>query len=465
MARKPPSPKLPDQLPPHDLPSEIGIIGILLTCGELADEVIGKIPSADWFYDVRTKTVFNAVTKMRKHKMRVDTMTVMAALKRIGKLDEIGGYNWLFECGNSFPTSAHLEYYLDDLAMKWRDREVLKLCARTSEQIMNCGLLTTMETIERFKRDASEIPLHVNGNTRTLKDAVLDLQTMLESRIGSNGKLLGLPTGFERLDLATNGMKANELWVVAARPSCGKTAWLCTVAIHLAINLGIPVMFFSHEMSIDQIVFRMASMVSGVSMARSVAGCLDQDEINAMANAMSKLAASRTLRLIEAGGWTVQRMAAEIQAFKELDGIQAAFVDYIQIVAPDNPRENRNNQVGQVTRGLKIMAGEFRMPVITAAQINRDSDRENRAPRMSDLRESGNIECDADSIFILHSTKDDNEDARVIRTKCIIAKQRNGPKKTLSLMFDKERTMFFNPVGAEPDEPKETEDRKMPYKD
>jgi replicative DNA helicase len=443
-----------DRLPPHSIEAEQGVLGcVLLSPRECMGQCIEKLKAGmEVFYDLRHQTIFTAIAEMYDGTEAIDVITLQQHLKNKQLLDEVGGIAYLSSLPDVVPSSANLEYYLDIVLEKWLLRKMITTCTDVISRVYtNEGEVDAlMDEVERDVLRISES--RVQGKTNAIKDLVKKAINTIEDFHQRQGMLTGVGTGFTDLDKMTSGLHAGEMIVIAARPSMGKTSLAMNIAEHVAIEQKLPVGVFSLEMTADSLVLRMLCSRSRVNMRNVRDGFLAERDFPKLTGAAGKLA-NAPLFIDDSSGLSILQLRAKARRMHQQYGIKLFVIDYLQLLHSTARRaENRQQEIADISNGIKALAKELEVPVIVLSQLNREIEREKgRPPRMSDLRESGSIEQDADLVGLLYKPKSGEDDDGVpspdeeaVAVNLLIAKQRNGPTGDVHLTFLKPYTRFEN---------------------
>ena len=433
--------------------AEKGVLSsILLAPKDVIGLAIETGVKRESFYIPAHGEIFEALLELWNANKPIDFITIAQFLRDRNKLDQVGGPAFLNELFVYLPTAASAGYYIEILLEKFTLREIIKVCTEYSsrsyeEQDDPAGLLDEVETRifeiakDRFKDKAA-------GMKDMVMKAIGDIQKLYDNR----GKITGLATGFKKLDQMTDGLHGAEIFVIAARPSMGKTALAMNMAEHIAVDLGQPVAVFSLEMSSQQLVQRFLCSLARVNLANIRNGFLSERDFPALMAGAAKLAAAKVF-IDDTSGLSILELRAKARRMKSQHNIQAIFIDYLQLVRSTSRRaqDNRQLEIAEISAGLKALAKELNIPIVVLAQLNRNP--ESRTgdskgkPRLSDLRESGSIEQDADIVALLvreeyYADTDEAKEELAGKATLIIAKQRNGPIGDVPLTFLKEFTRF-----------------------
>jgi replicative DNA helicase len=451
--RKPTTPDAPkvDRLPPHSPEAEQGVLGcVLLSPNDCMGECIEKFKDgAEAFYDLRHQTIFSALAEMYDAREGIDVITLQQRLKNKQLLDEVGGLTYLASLPDTVPSSANLSYYLDIVQEKYLLRKMIHTCTEVVSRVYDYeGQVETL--LDEIERDVLRISeSRVQGQASTIKDLVKKAISTIEDFHQRQGVLTGVGTGFADLDKLTSGLHAGEMIVIAARPSMGKTSLAMNVAEHVAIDLRLPVGVFSLEMNADSLVLRMLCSRSRVNLRNVRDGFLAERDFPKLTGAAGKLAGA-PLFIDDSSALSILQLRAKARRMFQQYGIKLFVIDYLQLLHSTARRaENRQQEIADISSGIKALAKELKVPIIVLSQLNRELEREkNRKPRLSDLRESGAIEQDADVVGLLYKPSSEDEEGssgpeeEAVPVNLLLAKQRNGPTGDVNLTFLKPYTRF-----------------------
>jgi replicative DNA helicase len=443
-----------DRLPPHSPEAEQGVLGcILLSPNDCIGECIEKLKGAEEaFYDLRHQTIFRALTSMYDKREAIDIITLQQRLKDEQLLEQVGGIAFLSALADTVPSAANLSYYLDIVREKFLLRKVIRVCTEAvAEAYQYQGkvepLLDKVEAeVLRINESIAQIGM------LPIKELVRNAIATIEDFHQRQGMLTGIGTGFQDLDKMTTGLHGGEMIVIAARPSVGKTSLAMNIAEHVAIDLRIPVGVFSLEMSSSSLVLRMLCSRSRVNLRNVREGFLAERDFPKLTGAAGKLAAA-PLFIDDTSGLSILQLRAGARRMHQQHKVKLFVIDYLQLLHSTSARaENRQQEIADISAGLKGLAKELDVPVIVLSQLNREPEKRERGaePRLSDLRESGSIEQDADLVGLLYrpGKGDDDEsggsqaEEEALPVNLLIAKQRNGPTGEVRLTFLKPYTRF-----------------------
>jgi len=437
-----------DKYLPHNFLAEKMILSCLLINSE-AIEITTKTISIDVFYFKNHQEIYRSIIFMYKKNIPIDILTLLTFLQDNGLLQKIGGVKILIELLSQIPNLVYLEDYLRLVKDKYIRRSLIKLGYET----INSSYITSL-SLESILNDLENRLFHLTNEIQIRKlssSAELVNNIFLELKAKSlNPKLSGATSGFYDLDALTQGFQKSDLIIIAGRPSMGKTALSLNIASNLIKHSKLPVLFFSLEMSKEQIMYRLLSMETNINQMRLKSGKLYQNDWIKL-NKMIKIISKFPLFIDDTFDLSVQDIKSKIKTILfEQNKLGLVIIDYIQLMQNTKLKnENRVQELSQITRSLKTIAREFDIPIIGLSQLSRNvENRVDKKPILSDLRESGSIEQDADLVLMLYksninrSSKYDSQTSQLI--ELIVAKQRNGPTGSIKLKFDQERTKFFN---------------------
>ena len=441
-----------DRLPPHSPEAEQGVLGcILLSPNDCMGQCIEKFKDGEEiFYDLRHQTIYKTLTEMYDSREAIDVITLQQRLKDKQLLEQVGGFAYLSMLPDTVPSAANLTYYLDIVQEKFLLRKMIRVCTEVVGRVYDYEgeVDALMDEVERDILRISES--RVQGHTNTIKDLVKKAINTIEDFHTRQGMLTGVGTGFADLDKMTSGLHAGEMIVVAARPSMGKTSLAMNIAEYVAIEQKLPVGVFSLEMTSESLVLRMLCSRSRVNLRNVRDGFLAERDFPKLTGSAGKLA-NAPLFIDDSSSLSILQLRAKARRMHQQFGIKLFVVDYLQLLHSTSRRaENRQQEIADISNGIKALAKELEVPIIVLSQLNRELEREkNRKPRLSDLRESGAIEQDADVVGLLYkpSSGDDDEGAPAaeedaVPINLLIAKQRNGPTGDVNLTFLKSYTRF-----------------------
>jgi replicative DNA helicase len=429
-------------MPVHDPTAERAVLGSMLRDNGVIDEVV-LILRKEHFYADAHQTVFDGIVALYHSGRPSDLVTMGNLLRDQNQIDNIGGYAYLGELWDASPTAANAKHYAEIVLEKYLAREAMRLGGEVVQDASQ-GRPT-----QELLREANEqiLKLAEEGTAGQVKPLSEGLRLACDEidqwHASSQEGITGLATGFVDLDELTCGLRKSELIVLAARPSIGKTALALNMTRHIAVEQNLPLFFASLEQSQTELAHRLLCCQGRVDGRHVRAGCLNREEKVRLPEAREILDRAKVF-VDDQASQDMLRICANARLLKQRHDIAAIFLDYLQLVSPENRRAPRQEQVAATTRRLKVLARELAIPVVALSQLNRKpEERADDRPMLSDLRESGAIEQDADTVLLLYHQGDDATTAAV-RTGVIVAKQRSGPTGEITLVFSKSLMRFEN---------------------
>ncbi|MEY3673694.1 MAG: Replicative helicase [Pseudomonadota bacterium] len=445
------------RIPPHSLEAEASVLGGLLLDNSAWDRV-GDLLSDSDFYRYEHRLVFTAVSTLVNANRAADVITVFENLQSLGKAEEIGGLAYLNSLAQYVPSSANIRRYAEIV----RERAILRKLVSVSDEIATTALNTNGRPVPTILDEAEQKIFNIGEEGSRMRQGfqsmgnlVVELLDRVEEMSQNPNDITGVPTGFFDLDRMTSGMQAGDLIVLAARPSMGKTALAINIAENVALKEGLPVAVFSMEMGASQLAIRIVGSIGRIDQGRLRTGKLQDEEWPRLAEAVERLR-TVSLSIDETPGLTPSELRASARRLARNCGkLGLVVVDYLQLMSGSSggDGDNRATELGEISRGLKMLAKELQCPVIALSQLNRGVEqRTDKRPMMSDLRESGAIEQDADVIMFIYRDDYYNKDSKEPGVaEIIIGKQRNGPTGTVKLTFLKPITKFESYAGGSTD--------------
>jgi replicative DNA helicase len=442
------------RVPPHSIEAEQSVLGGLLLDNAAYDRVIDLV-SAEDFYRFDHRLIFQSITKLVAGSKPADVITVFESLSLIGKAEEVGGLAYLNALAQNTPSAANIRRYAEIV----RDRGVLRKLITVSDEIAGDAFNPQGKEVKQML-DAAESKIFAIAEEGA-RGAVgfVDIQPLLArvveridelfSRDGSND-ITGVPTGMMDLDRMTSGLQQGDLIIVAGRPSMGKTAFSVNIGENVAIESGLPVAIFSMEMGGTQLAMRMLGSVGRIDQQRLKTGRLNEEDWPKLTHAIQKMNDAQIYIDETPALSSIELRSRSRRLARKCGQLGLIIVDYLQLMSANSPGENRATEISEISRNLKSLAKELNCPVIALSQLNRSLEqRPNRRPVMSDLRESGAIEQDADLILFIYRDEVYNPDSPDKGTaEIIIGKQRNGPIGQVRMTFLGQFTKFENYTGA-----------------
>jgi len=435
-----------DRLPPQSLDSEQAVLGALLVSGDGITRVIDLI-EPEYFYRKAHQVIYAAMLDLFDNNEPIDIVTVSQYLKDEGKLEGVGGRQYITDLSLAIATTANLEYYARIVQEKALLRHLIKAGTEIVSQCYE-------EPDADAAIDRAEHLIFSLAQKRSMQQLVHIKHIVetsfqkIEERYENRDSLSGVPSGFYDLDALTSGFQPSDLIIVAARPSMGKTALCLNIAQHVSVEHKIPVAIFSLEMSKEQLVSRMLCSEASIDANRLRTGHLHTNDWTHLAMAMGRLGEA-PIFIDDSALLNVLEIRAKARRLKaEMKGLGLIIVDYIQLLQGRKQTDNRVQEVSEISRSLKTLAREISVPVIALSQLSRAVEaRQNKRPMLSDLRESGSIEQDSDLVMFIYRDEYYNpESERRGEAEIIIAKQRNGPTGTVDLLYQASITRFLNKV-------------------
>lgn len=440
----------PERIPPQNIDAEQAVLGALFLEPEAFYRVADIIRPGD-FYQHGHRLIYEAAVRLQEDGEPVDLVTVTDRLRREGALEKVGGAAYVASLVEMVPTAANIEHYARIIEEKSLLRTLIFVAARISEMGYD-----EREAADRLVDQAEQMIMELGarrtpGSFVPLKDILAHALERIERTYHNKGRIAGLPTGFADLDRLCSGLQPTDLIILAARPSVGKTALALNIAYEVAARQGLPVALFSLEMGKEQLVNRLLCAEGRVDQNRLRTGNLRDEDWERLAGAAAQ-AESVPLFIDDTGGASLRDIRARAKRFQAERGLALVVIDYVQLIEPNKRAENRQQEIAQISRGLKELAKELDVPVLALSQLSRAVEqRQDKRPLLSDLRESGSLEQDADVVmFIYREELYNKETDRKAIAEIIVAKQRNGPTGRVELGFFKEFPRFF-PLRKEPE--------------
>lgn len=432
------------RIPPHSIEAEQSVLGALLLDKEAINTAVEHLKSDD-FYKEANREIYEAVLVLNNRNEPVDLITLSEELKRRDTLESIGGITYLANLSSSIATTANTKYYCDIV----EEKSILRRLIGSSNEIMGLAYDNSESVnviIEKAEKNIFDITqgAHRKGFF-PINEVLLTSFAQIEERAANKGQLTGITTGYADLDLKLSGLQKSDLVLLAARPSMGKTALGVNIATNASLKDNAKVALFSLEMSKEQLVQRIISSTAHVDLQKIISGNLVDDEWIQIVNAMAPLS-KMDIYIDDTAGISMMEMKAKCRRLKIEKGLDMIVVDYLQLMQMDGRAENRQQEISAISRGLKGLAKEMECPVLAISQLSRAPElRSDHRPILSDLRESGAIEQDADVVMFLYRDEYyDKESEKKSIAELIIAKHRNGPTGQIELVFKQEYTKFLN---------------------
>ena len=444
------------RLPPHSVEAEAAVLGGLLLDNSAFDRV-GDFLRADDFYRADHRQIFEAISRLVQSARPADVVTVFEALQSLGQAEDAGGLSYINSLAIETPSASNIRRYAEIV----RDRAILRKLISVSDNIATTALNPAGKETRQILDEAETQIFRIGEEGARGRQQAADFDQLLNNvvlridELANNpnpSDVTGVPSGFIDLDQKTAGMHGGDLIIVAGRPSMGKTSFALNVAEHVAIDQGLPIAVFSMEMGAEQLVLRMLCSVGRIDAQRLRTGRLHEDDWDRLTHATKRLKGVQAY-IDETPALNPLELRSRARRMSRIaGGLQLIVVDYIQLMSASSSGENRTTEISEITRSLKSLAKELNCPVIALSQLNRTVEkRTDKRPVMSDLRESGAIEQDADVILFIYRDevyRPDTPDKGV--AEIIIGKQRNGPIGTVRLTFQGQFTKFENHAPPAP---------------
>jgi replicative DNA helicase len=440
---------MPIRTLPNNLEAEESVLGACFL-SKYALQKASENLSVDSFYNEKNSKIYATLLSLMESATPIDLTTVTSELKKKNELNEVGGVEYLTEIVNFVPTASNVDYYIKTV----EESAILRRLINTAEEIATEGY-STDETVNEILDNSEKKILNIVKNRkasefRTIKDVLIKTQSDLERLSENKGEITGLATGWYDFDKLTTGLHPNEFIIIAARPAMGKTAFALNIATHVAMTQDKSVALFNLEMSAEQLAMRILSSLGQIEGFKLRTGNLMNQDWRRINEASSQLS-NTNLVIDDTPGITIGEIRAKCRRLASSEkGLSLVIIDYLQLISGGkNYGTNRQQEVSDISRSLKTLAMELQVPVIALSQLSRGVEaREDKRPLMSDLRESGSIEQDADIVAFLYRDDYYNKEARTDDnnsiSELIIGKHRNGPTATIELLFKKNTSTFLN---------------------
>ena len=446
-----------DRLPPHSIVAEAAVLGCILldpaaTFPEAQVQFVGK----EVFYDLRHQTIYEAMLLLAKMGKPVDVATLHEVLTVGGQLEAVGGLGYVASLPEETPSAANFEFYAATVIECWRLRRMLTVLVESVRQIFERGTEPVEQVLDRIEArvlEAGEFGQSVRGCVH-IKEHVLAVGDLLDKYQRGVGLIGGIRTGFGYLDKMIGGLGPGQMIVIGARPSVGKTSWAMNLVERIAVDQKKPCAIFSMEMGAQDITLRLMCARAHANFHHVHSGFMSQRDYELLAAAGGDIAPA-PIYIDDTPALRITELRARARRAFSRFGVRLIVIDYLQLMSSETNRgENREREVAQMSNGIKTLARELNVPVVVIAQLNREFDKEgNRKPRLSDLRDSGAIEQDADVVGLMYRERkpDDDEEAKdenVVNVNLHIAKQRNGPTGDVQFVFFRQEMRFEDRYGG-----------------
>jgi replicative DNA helicase len=438
-----------DKLPPQNIEAEQSVLGAIIFDNEALPKAL-EILSSDDFYKETHRRLYNAMCGLFEKNEPIDIVTLTDYLRRTDELEAVGGISYLSLLANSVPTSANIRYHAKIVREKALLRSLIQTATHITSRVYEDSL-DADEMVDYAERMIFDI---ADKRTKTsfasLKDVIKDTFKMIEHLYDKKEAITGVPSGFKDIDELTSGFQPGDLIIIGGRPGMGKTAFALNIAQHVAIDLKEPVAVFSLEMSKEQLAMRMLCSESMVNASHVRKGFISKQDWPKLTNAAGRLA-DAPIFIDDSSAITVLEVRAKARRLKmEHGGLSLVVVDYLQLMRSRGNFERREQEISEISRSLKALAKELKVPVVALSQLNRAVEqRGEKKPTLADLRESGAIEQDADVIMFIYRDEiyNKNNPSNKGKAEVILAKQRNGPTGTVNLTYLADSTRFVDFAG------------------
>ncbi|HLR21706.1 MAG TPA: replicative DNA helicase [Tissierellaceae bacterium] len=432
------------RIPPHNIDAEQSVLGAMILDKESINTAIETIRAEDFYKDANAE-IYKSMIDLYNKNEPVDLVTLSEELKRRGNLDNIGGITYLANLSSGVATTSNISYYCKIV----EEKSILRKLIKSSDEIMLRAYEDSEDVniiMEKAEKNIFDITQGAEREGFTpIDEVLLDSFAKIEEMAAGGGGLTGLATGFIDLDNSLSGLQGSDLILLAARPSMGKTALGLNIATNVALKEDASVGVFSLEMSKEQLVQRMIASTAHVDLQKIISGRLEEDEWLQIINSMGPLSQADVF-IDDTAGISLMEMTAKARRLKLEKGLDLIVIDYLQLMQMEGFNENRQQEISAISRGLKALAREIGCPIIALSQLSRAPElRTDHRPILSDLRESGAIEQDADVVLFLYRDEYYHEDSEKKNIgELIISKHRNGPTGSIELVWKKEFTKFLN---------------------
>ncbi len=431
-------------IPPHSLEAESAVLGSILINAQSMNKVV-EILEPEHFYSLQNQLIYEAICNLYNQNKPYDGLSLAEYFKSRNKLDDIGGIEYLGELGLDTVLSSNVEYYAQIIKENALKRRLINAGTMIIEEVFkNPDAATSLEIAEKTIFEVAQ--QKTNQDVQLITNLLMETVEQLEFRYNNKGSYTGVPSGYYDLDTMLAGFQKSDLIILAARPSMGKTAFALNIAQNISIVQKVPVMIFSLEMSAAQLTQRILCSEAEIDAQRARTGELNASEWDKIAEVMNKLHKAPIL-IDDSSGVTLSDIRAKARRIKtKYPDLGLIIIDYLQLIE-DKSTQDRNQAISSISRGLKSLARELNVPIISLSQLSRKvEDRTDKRPMLSDLRESGAIEQDADVVMFVHREEYYDRENPELKNKAqiIIAKQRNGPTGSVDLLFFGSTTKFKN---------------------
>src|SRR3989338_707015 len=433
------------RIPPQDIDAERAVLGSLLVRPGAIHEISDIITARSFYYD-KFGIIYDTMIELSLRSEPIDVLSVTNRLREKKRLDQVGGQAEVVDLAQAVPASTNVRYYAEIVQKKYVLRELIKAADNIAEMGFNESDKQIEEILEYAEKELLEMKSRPQSRQYIpIKNAMIDAWEHIEKLHEHKGGMRGIPTGFKDLDDLLSGLQQSDLIILAARPSVGKTTLALDIARNAALKHNQSTVVFSLEMSAHQLVNRMLAAEAQVNSWSLRTGAISKEsEFDQLQEALGRLS-SAPIFIDDQAGTNIVRMRSIIRRIRAEHGLGLVIVDYLQLMSPMKNYDSMVNQVTEISRGLKGIAKEFNVPVLALSQLSRAVESRGGRPRLSDLRDSGSIEQDADIVMFIHNEdKYKNKEERTNIIEILVDKHRNGPTGKIDLHFDEAKTTFLN---------------------
>ncbi|MBQ7969921.1 MAG: replicative DNA helicase [Treponema sp.] len=435
---------LSDKVPPHSIESEQAVLGAILLDWDSMSEVVTTL-KAEKFYSLQNQLIYEALFKLFTKNIKGDTLSLINKLTEDGKLEQAGGTAYIASLTDKVPSSENIEYYANVV----KDRATRRDLIKATSEIRSSAFELNQESnliLDQAEKKIFALAEHSEMSViHDVKNVMIQEIDLIEKRFKSKNQFTGVPTGFANLDSMTSGFQNSDLIILGARPSIGKTAMALSMMQHISLDRKIPCGFFSLEMSTELIGMRILAQESRVSMSKIRSGMIKIDEIQKIQDAAGRWFEA-PLYIVDTPNMRLLELRSMARRMVEKHGVKIIFIDYIGLIATDNPTAPVFEQVSEISKSLKALARELKIPIVALSQVSRNA--EGEEPNLAQLRGSGSVEQDADVVMFLHRERLKDE-SPIQDAKLILAKQRNGATGDIKIKFIPAYSKFENAAKEE----------------
>ena len=435
---------LSDKVPPHSIESEQAVLGAILLDWDSMSEVVTTL-KPEKFYSLQNQLIYEALFKLFTKNIKGDTLSLINKLTEDGKLEQAGGTAYIASLTDKVPSSENIEYYANVV----KDRATRRDLIKATSEIRSSAFELNQESnliLDQAEKKIFALAEHSEMSViHDVKNVMIQEIDLIEKRFKSKNQFTGVPTGFANLDSMTSGFQNSDLIILGARPSIGKTAMALSMMQHISLDRKIPCGFFSLEMSTELIGMRILAQESRVSMSKIRSGMIKIDEIQKIQDAAGRWFEA-PLYIVDTPNMRLLELRSMARRMVEKHGVKIIFIDYIGLIATENPTAPVFEQVSEISKSLKALARELKIPIVALSQVSRNA--EGEEPNLAQLRGSGSVEQDADVVMFLHRERLKDE-SPIQDAKLILAKQRNGATGDIKIKFIPAYSKFENAAKEE----------------